>query len=61
MMEYLKRKLCRLENDDSWKEDIPFPRYYEENGRIIKETENGEKYIIILDKNHKEVIAGKIK
>ena len=56
MMEYLKRKFWKLEKDDSWTKNIPYPRYYEENGLLIKETEDGR-----IDEQHNEVILGQIK
>ena len=61
MMEYLKRKLSKLETDDGWKENVPFPRYYEENGILIKETQKGVKFIIELDDDFNEKVIGQIK
>lgn len=61
MMEYLKRKFWKLEKDDSWTKNIPYPRYYEENGLLIKETEDGRKFAVTLDEQHNEVILGQIK
>lgn len=61
MMEYIKRKLCKMNNQSDWMDKVGYPRYYEENGLIIKETEDGEKLIVTLNENHEEVITGKIK
>jgi hypothetical protein len=52
MLEYLKRKLNKLEV----KPDIAYPLYYEENGILVKETANGTRYEIKLDSNHQEII-----
>ena len=57
-MEYLKRKLTRLTAEDM---QISFPHYYEENGRIIKELANGQKWVVVLDENHKEVLLERLK
>lgn len=57
MMEYLKRKLSKLSADD---ESISFPRYYEENGKLIKECAGGEKWVIKLDSNYNEVLLERI-
>ena len=59
MMEYLKRKFARLKPDSF--NNISFPRYYEENGKLIKELSSGEKWEIILDSDHKEVLIERIK
>ena len=40
---------------------ISFPHYYEENGKLIKELANGQKWIIALDENHKEVLLERLK
>ncbi len=61
MMEYFKRKFTRINNCDTYQKQIPYPRYYEDNGLLIKEMENGKKYVITLDENHKEVILGLLK
>lgn len=55
MIEYFKRKFSRIEKQldiDS------FPKYYEENNRLIKENQDGSRYIVELDKNYKEKIVG---
>ncbi len=59
MMEYLKRKFARLKSEDFDK--IGFPRYYEENGKLVKELDSGEKWEFVLDENHKEVLIARIK
>ena len=59
MMEYLKRKFVRLKTQDVQK--ISFPHYYEENGKLVKELENGEKWEIILDANYQEVLIERLK
>lgn len=61
MMEYLKRKLSKMNNEQAWKEKVGYPRYYKENGLFIKETEDGEKLIVTLNEKHEEVITGKLK
>ena len=58
MMEYLKRKFARLKPEDVG--NITFPRYYEQNGKIIKELENGEKFEVALDSNYKEIVVEKL-
>lgn len=58
MMEYLKRKLTRLSAEDM---QISFPHYYEENGKLIKELANGQKWEVALDENKKEVLLERIK
>lgn len=59
MLEYLKHKLSKLKiNDD----DIcGYPRYYKEKGKTIKELANGEKWIVKLDDNYREVMIERIK
>ena len=59
MMEYLKRKFTRLNTDNIGK--ISFPHYYEENGKLIKELENGEKWVVTLDSDYKEVLLERLK
>ncbi len=59
MMEYLKRKFARLDNTKIG--DISFPHYYEENGKLIKELENGEKWEVALDSNYNEVLIARVK
>ncbi len=50
-----------MNNQSDWMDKVGYPHYYEENGLIIKETEDGEKLIVTLNENHEEVITGKIK
>ena len=59
MLEYIKRKLCRIEQDGI-KFDS-FPQYYEENDKIIKELEDGQKFIIDMSSDGEEIIIEKIK
>jgi hypothetical protein len=59
MMEYLKRKFAKLKTTDFDK--VSYPRYYEENGKLIKELASGEKWEFILDSNHKEVLIERLK
>ena len=59
MMEYLKRKFARL--DSQHMGDISFPHYYECDGKLIKELENGEKWEVALDENYKEVLIERLK
>ena len=61
MMEYLKRKFSKLEKQNDWNNKIPFPRYYEDNGKIIKELSENEKFIIDLDENFNETILKRLK
>lgn len=56
MLEYLKRKLNRLERTPK----VSYPLYYEENGILIKETEDGIRYEVELDSNHQEIILRKL-
>ena len=58
MMEYLKRKLSRLKPEDA---QVSFPHYYEENGKLIKELADGQKWEVALDENHKEVLLERLK
>ena len=55
MFEYFKRKFSRL---DGKIEIDTFPKYYEENGCIIREEKDGKRYIVTLDKDHNEIIVG---
>ena len=59
MMEYLKRKLTKINARNVGK--ITFPHYYEENGKLIKELENGEIWEVALDKNYQEVLIERLK
>lgn len=59
MMEYLKRKLTKINAQNVGK--ITFPHYYEENGKLIKELENGEIWEVALDKNYQEVLIERLK
>lgn len=61
MMEYIKRKLTKTKDDQAWKDQIGYPHYYQENGLFIKETEDGEKFVVTLDEQHQEIIVGKAK
>jgi len=56
MLDYLKRKLKKLPPLEA----IPFPRYYEEKGMLIKETAQGIRYEVELDLEHKEKIIRRI-
>ena len=40
---------------------VGYPLYYKENGQTIKELENGEKWVVTLDSNYKEVMVEQIK
>ena len=55
MFEYLKRVFSHI--DGKIKIDT-YPKYYEENNCIIREEKDGKKYIVTLDKDNNEVIAG---
>lgn len=59
MFEYLKRKLMRLNRQNI--EIDSYPQYYEENGVLIKELANGEKWIVKLDSDYEEVLVKRIK
>ena len=53
MLEYLKRRLSRLHKI----EIETYPKYYEENGMIIREEKNGTRYVVNVDKDGKETIV----
>ncbi len=36
--------------------EISFPKYYEKDGKLIKENQNGSKHIVKFDDNGKEII-----
>ncbi|MBP3545758.1 MAG: hypothetical protein J6K16_01330 [Alphaproteobacteria bacterium] len=55
MFEYFKRKFVRLQGKI---EIDTYPKYYEENDCIIKEEKDGTRYIVTLDKDYNEHIAG---
>ena len=55
MFEYFKRKFARL---DGKIEVNTYPKYYQENDLLIREEKDGMRYIVTLDKDHKEVIKG---
>ena len=57
MFEYFKRKFVRLDGKITVS---TFPKYYEENGKLIKEEENGQRFLIKLDENKKPVVIGEI-
>ena len=59
MIEYLKRKFSKLNNQNM--QTISFPHYYEENGKLIKELENGDKWEVVLDANYQEVLIERLK
>lgn len=54
MFEYFKRRISRLAS--KIKIDT-YPKYYEEKGYIIREEEDGTRYIVTLDKNNNEIIV----
>jgi hypothetical protein len=59
MLEYFKRKMQKIARDGIEYKD--FPKYYEQDNKIIKELEDGQKFIVELDKNCKEAVVGKLK
>lgn len=59
MFEYLKRKLTRVDRLNLSVDT--YPQYYKENGRLVKELSNGEKWVVELDSDHKEVLIERIK
>ena len=59
MFEYLKRKLTRV-NRLNLSIDT-YPVYYKENGKLIKELANGEKWVVELDANRQEVLIERLK
>ncbi len=59
MFEYLKRKIARLNPKEN--EVASYPRYYKENGKTIKETAQGEKWVVTLDSDYKEVLVERLK
>ena len=56
----LKENLQNIDTGNL-KNKIAYPLYYEENGHLIKELENGEKWIIKLDKDYKEILIARLK
>ncbi len=60
MFTKLKENITNISSTDL-KNKISYPLYYKENGKTIKELENGEKWIITLDNNYKEVLVKRIK
>ena len=52
----MKQKLKKRPQKDF----LSFPRYYEENGVLIKETASGIRYEIELDADHHEKIIRRI-
>jgi hypothetical protein len=59
MLEYLRRKIAQ------WEKEPPvvksYPLYYKEGKNLIKELENGQKWIVKLDENYKEVLVERIR
>ena len=55
MFEYLKRKLSRLPRV----EIKTYPKYYEENGLLIREEQNGARYVVTVDKDGNEKVLCK--
>ena len=60
MFTKLKENILKDTSTD-WKNKISYPLYYKENDKTIKELENGEKWIVTLDNNYKEVLVKRIK
>lgn len=56
--EYLKRKLSKLSSNDFKINQYPF--YYQEGSFLIKETQDGQKFIIEISHDGKEIIKGKL-
>jgi len=52
MFEYLKRKLSRLPR----LEINTYPKYYEENGLLIREEQDGARYVVTVDKYGNEKV-----
>lgn len=59
MFEYLKRKLTRTKRLNL--EIDTYPQYYKENGKFIKELANGEKWVVELDSDRKEILVERVK
>lgn len=55
MLEYFKRKFFNINRKI---EIDTYPKYYEEKDCIIREEKDGMRYIVTLDKNHKEITMG---
>lgn len=59
MLEYIKRKLCHIQKNGI---DVKsFPKYYEENNKVIKELDNGQKFIVEVDADGQEIIIRELK
>ena len=56
MLDYLKYKLKRLPKKAELGTQ-PYPLFYEQQGLLIREDEDGKKYEIELDKNNKPRIV----
>ncbi len=56
MKEYLKRKLAKVKIDVD-----TFPKYYDNNGQIIKECQDGKMFVVDFDKNSNEIILKEYK
>ncbi len=53
MFEYLKHKFSR-----PFRIKIEtYPKYYEENGLLIREDQNGDRYVVTVDKKGNEIIV----
>lgn len=60
MFDKLKENIQNITSADL-KNKISYPLYYEENGKLVKELENGEKWQVALDKDYKEVLVERLK
>jgi hypothetical protein len=60
MFTKIKENIIKLTTHDL-KNQINYPLYYKENGKIIKELENGEKWVVRLDSNYNEILEEYLK
>ena len=61
MMEYIKENWPKQKMIKLGKTKSVIRAYYQENGLFIKETEDGEKFVVTLNEQHQEIVVGKVK
>ena len=60
MFTKIKENILNIKPQDL-ENKIRYPLYYKENGKTIKELENGEKWVVKLDSNYNEILVERIK
>ena len=60
MLEYLKYKAKRFISDKTKFTPLSYPIFYEQNGLLIQENQDGRKYEITLGKDNKPQIIREI-